>query len=88
MAQYIQGSRSLLYEPKITEKRIICLDALSLYPSAMKRLYCLEGIPKVLQPNQCKQDYPLRYLFKNNQISPNMDRFISGFFIEYQIISF
>jgi hypothetical protein len=54
----------------------------------MKRLYCFKGIPQVLQQNQSKQDYLLRHLFEDNQIIPNMDRFIRGFFIEYQIISF
>jgi hypothetical protein len=76
----------MLYELQIIEKRIICLDAVSLYPSPMKRLYCLEGILEILQSNQSKQDYLLRHLFEYNQISPHMDRFISGFFIEYQIM--
>jgi hypothetical protein len=48
IAKCIHGGRCMLDEPKITEKRIICLDVVSLYPSAMKILYCLEGIPEGL----------------------------------------
>jgi hypothetical protein len=44
----IHQGRYILYEKKLTDQRIICLDAVSLYPSARKILYCLEGIPKVL----------------------------------------
>jgi hypothetical protein len=86
IAKCIHGGRCLC-KPEITEERIICLDAVSLYPSAMKRLYCLEGMPQVLSAEQCNQKYLLRHLFEDDQTIPNMDKFISGFFIQYQVIS-
>jgi hypothetical protein len=87
ISQCIHGGRCIC-KPQATDEPIICLDAVSLYPSAMKRLYCLEGVPQVLSQKQLKQDYLFRHLFEEDQISPNMDKFISGFFIEYEIDKF
>ena len=31
-----------------SKKEVVYFDVVSLYPSAISRLYCLEGIPKVI----------------------------------------
>jgi hypothetical protein len=87
IAKCIHGGRCIC-KPVYTVEPIICLDAVSLYPSAMKRLYCLEGMPEVLEPKQLNQNYLLRHLFDDDQWTPNIDKFISGFFIEYEICGF
>ena len=69
-----------------TEEPIVDFDAVSLYPSAIHRLYLLEGIPLVLQPEQLDSDYLLAHLFEDEQLEPTNERFISGFFIEAQIL--
>ena len=65
---------------------IVDFDAVSLYPSAIHRLYLLEGIPQVLQPEQLNATYLINHLFEDEQTEPTPERFISGFFIEAQII--
>ena len=65
---------------------LVDFDAVSLYPSAINRLYLLEGKPKVLQPDQLNTVYLLSHLFTDEQTEPTADRFISGFFIEAQIV--
>ena len=65
---------------------IVDFDAVSLYPSAIHRLYLLEGMPQVLQPEQLNTNYLLEHLFEDEQIEPTNKRFISGFFIEAQIL--
>jgi len=64
-------------------KAIVDFDAVSLYPSVMVRLYCLEGMPKVISGWNTK--YLLDHLFNDDQTEPNDERFISGFFIEAKI---
>ena len=68
------------------EEPIVDFDAVSLYPSAIHRLYLLEGMPQVLQPEQLNSNYLLSHLFEDEQIEPTNERFISGFFIEAQIV--
>ena len=65
---------------------LVDFDAVSLYPSAINRLYLLEGMPHVLQPEQLNTNYLLSHLFEDEQIEPTNKRFISGFFIEAQIV--
>ena len=62
-------------------------DAVSLYPSAIHRLYCLEGIPKVLTEKMLSQSFLVNHLFNEDQYEPTRDKFISGFFIEAKILS-
>jgi len=68
---------------KVEGKAVVDFDAVSLYPSAMNRLYCLEGMPKVLHGWTTK--YLLDHLFIDGQIEPTEERFISGFFVEAKI---
>jgi hypothetical protein len=37
-------------QKQMSNEELVDFDAVSLYPSAMKRLYCFEGVPKVLTP--------------------------------------
>ena len=62
-AQAIYGGRCMTaYNKKWhTTKPLYDFDAVSLYPSAMHRLYTVEGIPEVLKPEQ------LNMTFLNNQ---------------------
>jgi hypothetical protein len=59
-----------------SNEAFVDFDAVSLYPSAMKRLYCLEGVPKVLTPEMLSVTYLTRHL----------DSGISGFFVEVEIL--
>ena len=43
-------------------------------------------MPQVLQPNQLDSNYLLTHLFEDEQTEPTQERFISGFFIEAQIL--
>ena len=87
ISQCIIGGRCMLArnEKRITEGRaVVDFDAVSLYPSAMARLYCLEGMPKVIDvPNT---QYLLKHLFEDGQTEPTKERFISGFFVEAVIM--
>lgn len=83
MARCIIGGRCMLADniKHRTEEPIVDFDAVSLYPSAMKRLYTIEGMPKVLAKDQCNVDYLLSRLFLDDQTEPNEQRYISGFFV-------
>ena len=70
---------------KVDRSAIVDFDAVSLYPSAIRRLYTLEGVPQVLSSEMLTQKYLLEHLFKDNQLEPTNERFISGFFIEAKI---
>ena len=68
-------------------------DACSLYPSAMARLFTVEGIPKyekfaayeVYDENNLP--FILRHAFTEDQIEPTKTRFISQFFVRIKIHS-
>ena len=66
------------------EDHIVDFDAVSLYPSAIHRLYVLEGKPKVI-PRAWKQEYLLSRLFDDDQVKPTKDKNISGFFVKIHI---
>lgn len=70
---------------QIINNSVSNLDAVSLYATAMSRLYTLEGKPSVLSDNMLSVDYLLNHLFLDDQIEPNNDRFISAFFIHIKI---
>ena len=62
---------------------IVDFDAVSLYPSAVARLYTIEGIPQV-----CKNNDPtwlLMHLMEPDQEIPTSNKFISGFVIQIRI---
>ena len=68
-----------------SESDIVDFDAVSLYPSAMARLYCLEGIPKVIPNEWLSTSYLMNHLFDDDQLEPTPKKFISGFFVEVSI---
>jgi len=87
ISRCIIGGRCMLAHntKRITEGRhVVDFDAVSLYPSAMARLYCLEGMPKVIDGWTTK--YLLNHLFEDGQTEPTAERFISGFFVEAKIV--
>jgi len=87
ISRCIIGGRCMLAHntKRITEGRpVVDFDAVSLYPSAMARLYCLEGMPKVIDGWTTK--YLLSHLFEDGQTEPTTERFISGFFVEAKIV--
>ena len=89
ISRCINGGRCMLSDnvKSINETQsIVDFDAVSLYPSAIHRLYLLEGLPQVLQPEQLNMNYLLSHLFEEEQIEPTNKHFISGFFIEAQIV--
>ena len=62
----------------------ICdFDAVSLYPSAISRLYTIEGIPKVIPGNNIY--WLLDHLMDDDQEEPDLIHFISGFVVEIDI---
>ena len=87
MSRCIIGGRCMLAdnEKHMTDTRLVDFDAVSLYPSAMARLYTLEGIPKVLAKDQLNASYLLSRLFEDDQTEPTTQRFISGFFVHILI---
>jgi len=87
ISKCVHGGRCL-FKKEIVNEDVICLDANSLYPSAMKRLYCLEGMPMVLDKHQLTQKYLNFHLFEDDQEIPNIEKFISGFFIQVEIVKF
>ena len=70
-------------------------DACSLYPSAMRRLWTVEGRPVVLSKhliddNVYDKDHPhmiLRKLFADDQIERTKDRYISAFVVDIEIVN-
>ena len=89
ISRCIAGGRCMLSDNTKalnTSEPIVDFDAVSLYPSAIHRLYLLEGIPQVLQPKQLNTQYLLSHLFNEEQTEPTAKRFISGFFIEARIV--
>jgi hypothetical protein len=72
-------------EKQMTTEKVVDFDAVSLYPSAMNRLYVLEGIPVVLKEEMLNVGYLMKHLFEEDQLEPNEERFISDFFIEIEI---
>ena len=87
MARCIIGGRCMLgdNEKHITHEPLVDFDAVSLYPSAMARLYTIEGMPKVLARDQLNVNYLLSRLFEDDQTEPTAERFISGFFVHIHI---
>jgi hypothetical protein len=87
ISRCILGGRCMMAdnEKQMTEDKVVDFDAVSLYPSAMNRLYVLEGIPYVLTPCRLSADFLIKHLFENDQIEPSESKFISGFFVEIEI---
>ena len=83
ISRCVIGGRCMLADNQkhMTDEPIVDFDAVSLYPSAMVRLYTLEGMPKVLQPDQLSVDYLLSRLYTDDQVEADNTRWISGFFV-------
>ena len=59
-------------------------DAVSLYPSAMKRLYCVKGKPEVLKPEELNTTYLLNNTCVEDE-QPNKNKPISTYVVEILI---
>lgn len=59
-------------------------DAVSLYPSAMKRLYCVKGKPEVLKPEELNTTYLLNNTCGEDE-QPNKNKSISTYVVEIKI---
>ena len=68
---------------KITEE-LADFDAVSLYPSAMARLYCVMGKPEVLQLEELNTDYLLNHTVSENE-QPSISKPISCYVVEIKI---
>lgn len=89
MSKCVHGGRCMTRdnEKQINENKEICdFDAVSLYPSAIHRLYILEGKPKVI-PSTWNGEYIINHLFNDDQLEPTTDKFISGFYVKIHIDS-
>ena len=68
---------------KVESNEPICdFDAVSLYPSAIARLYTLEGVPKVAPSNI---HWLINHLMDDDQKEQTVTKFISGFVVEIKI---
>ena len=59
-------------------------DAVSLYPSAMNRLYCVKGKPEVLKPEELNTTYLLNNTCAEDE-QPNKNKPISTYVVEISI---
>ena len=59
-------------------------DAVSLYPSAMKRLYCVKGKCEVLQDEELDTNYLLTHTCSEDE-QPSQEKPISTYIVEIQI---
>ena len=59
-------------------------DAVSLYPSAMNRLYCVKGKPEVLNPDELNTTYLLNNTCAEDE-QPNKNKPISAYVVEISI---
>ena len=89
LSKCVHGGRCMTCdnEKQINEdstKAICDFDAVSLYPSAIHRLYNLEGSPNVI-PSDWTGDTLMNHLFAEDQLVPTTDKFISGFFVKIHI---
>ena len=59
-------------------------DAVSLYPSAMKRLYCVKGKPEVLKPEELSTEYLINHTCSEDE-QPSEEKPISTYVVEIKI---
>ena len=89
ISRCVQGGRCMCCDNEkqldISGKHIVDFDAVSLYPSAIARLYTLEGKPKVLTDEMLNTDYLLEHLMTDDQEEPTTERYISAFYVEVKI---
>lgn len=80
---------------RVFNKILDDLDACSLYPSAMARLFTVSGKPTILSEeligekiyDEKHPHYLLQHAFKEDQLKPTEDRFISYFVVDIEIMS-
>ena len=86
MMKTIYGGRCMVRDNNMfaLNEKLCDFDAVSLYPSAIKRSYILEGIPEKIPDNWTKE-YLMEHLFDDDQIKPTKEKFISGFFAKIKI---
>ena len=86
MMKTVYGGRCMSRdnEMHLLNENIVDFDAVSLYPSAIKRAYILEGKPKLI-PSSWTKEYLLEHLFEDDQVEPNVNKFISGFLVKIKI---
>ena len=65
--------------------KLFDFDAVSLYPSAMKRLYCQTGKPQLLEQNELNLNYLLEKTCAENE-QPNNIKYISSYIVEIRIL--
>lgn len=68
----------------IVNEDLADFDAVSLYPSAMKRLYCVKGKPEVLKPEELNTTYLLNNTCEEDE-QPNKNKPISTYVVEIKI---
>ena len=82
----IYGGRCMVRDNEMFKLiKILCdFDAVSLYPSAVKRAYILEGKAKKI-PDKWTKEFIMNHLFDDDQVKPTKEKFISGFFVKIRI---
>ena len=86
----IYGGRCMTKQNKrwlVDDKILDDFDACSLYPSAMARLFTIEGTPEIIPDewidgdthDEAHKDFLLQHAFEENQTQPSEDKFISYF---------
>ena len=82
----IYGGRCMVSDNLMFElNEILCdFDAVSLYPSAIKRAYVLEGKAKRI-PDKWTKEFIMKHLFDDDQVKPTKEKFIAGFFVKIRI---
>ena len=73
-------------------KKMADFDACSLYPSAMRRMFTVEGVPEYYKHedvnaiyNKDNLPYLLLHAFDEDQLKPTADKFYSQFFVDIEI---
>ena len=93
----VYGGRCMTKQNKrwLVEGKIIDdFDACSLYPSAMARLFSVQGKPEIIPDEwlsdeiygEDNQHYLLKHAFEENQLKPSSDKYISYFIVDIEIV--
>jgi len=75
-------NKNLKYHVK---KDTVDLDAYSLYPAAMNRLYITTGLPSIIPSYALSTKYLMNHLFEEGQEVKKGDRHIAAFMVEIEI---
>ena len=87
----VMTAKNIRYDVR---KKLADFDACSLYPSAMRRAFTVEGVPEYYQNptpeavyNRSNLPEILTKAFTEDQLTPTAERIYSQFFIEIQIVA-